>query len=244
MDKLYIVMPAYNEQANIANTVADWYPVVEAHGEESRLVIVDDGSKDSTYEVLQTLAKTHDKLIALTKPNGGHGATVLYAYRYALEAGADYIFQTDSDGQTLASEFTPFWDKRKEWDMLIGQRLRREDGLGRLIITRTLRATLYFYFHVFILDANLAYRMFQAKPLAESLCYVPENFYLSNVLLSVIFAKAKRKVLSIPVTVRERQGGVNSINIIGSLKMGFRAMRDLWKLRATVRQVPVRETDE
>jgi dolichol-phosphate mannosyltransferase len=244
MDTLYIVMPAYNEQANIANTVRDWYPVVDALGEDCRLVIVDDGSKDDTYAILKQQAITHPKLIALNKPNGGHGATVLYAYHYALESGADYVFQTDSDGQTLASEFAPFWAKRADWDMVIGQRLRREDGFGRLVITRTLRATLNCFFHVYIPDANLAYRLLKAKPLAESLRYVPDGFYLANVLLSVIFAKAGRGVLSIPVTVRERQGGVNSINIAGSLKMGARAMRDLWRLRSVIRQVPGASADE
>ena len=47
---------------------------------------------------------------------------MLYAYHYALEQGADYVFQTDSDGQTLPEEFWPFWEQRKEYDMLIGNR--------------------------------------------------------------------------------------------------------------------------
>ena len=47
MDKLFIVIPAYNEEENIRQVVEDWYPVVEKHngGGESRLVIIDDGSK-------------------------------------------------------------------------------------------------------------------------------------------------------------------------------------------------------
>ena len=57
MDKLYIVIPAYNEQDNIDEVVKDWYPVVEKTGPESRLVIIDDGSKDATYEKLLALAK-------------------------------------------------------------------------------------------------------------------------------------------------------------------------------------------
>ena len=51
MDKLYIVIPAYNEQDNIELVVNDWYPIIEKHNGngQSRLVIIDDGSKDSTY---------------------------------------------------------------------------------------------------------------------------------------------------------------------------------------------------
>lgn len=52
---LYIVIPAYNESENIINCVNDWYPIVEGHNEEgkSRLIIINDGSKDNTYNILQ-----------------------------------------------------------------------------------------------------------------------------------------------------------------------------------------------
>ena len=95
MDKLYIVIPAYNEQDNIEQVINDWYPVIEKHNGDgqSRLVIIDDGSKDSTYEKLKQYAKTRPLLTPLTKPNGGHGATVLYGYKYALKNDADYIFR-------------------------------------------------------------------------------------------------------------------------------------------------------
>ena len=54
MDVLYVVIPAYNEAANIRRTVNEWYPVVEKHNEEglSRLVIINDGSRDQTYDIV------------------------------------------------------------------------------------------------------------------------------------------------------------------------------------------------
>ena len=114
MSSLFIVIPAYNEAENIERTVGEWYPIVETHNKEgqSRLVIINDGSKDHTYELICKLAQTRPLLIPLTKPNGGHGSTVLYGYRYAIEHKADYIFQTDSDGQTNPDEFEAFWKKR------------------------------------------------------------------------------------------------------------------------------------
>ena len=49
-EKLYIVIPAYNERDNIYQILDDWYPVVEKHsgGGESRLVVIEDRSKDET----------------------------------------------------------------------------------------------------------------------------------------------------------------------------------------------------
>ena len=133
MDKLFIVIPAYNEEENIRQVVEDWCPVVEKHnGEgESRLVIIDDGSKDHTFEILKSCAEDKPLLLPLTKPNGGHGATVLYGYHYALDHDADYIFQTDSDGQTLPEEFEPFWAERENYDMVIGWRRGRQRPSGR-----------------------------------------------------------------------------------------------------------------
>ena len=58
MDKLYIVIPAYNEEANIEQVIRDWYSVVEKVGGESRLVIIDDGSKDSTFARMEADRKS------------------------------------------------------------------------------------------------------------------------------------------------------------------------------------------
>ena len=110
MESLYIIAPAYNEEDNIEDFVNAWYPVLEAHGNaDSRLVVVNDGSTDKTYEKLCRLTAGRNKLIPLDKPNGGHGSALMHGYRYALENGADLIFQTDSDGQTYTSDFETFW---------------------------------------------------------------------------------------------------------------------------------------
>ncbi len=124
MDTLYIVIPAYNESENVKRTIEEWCPVVEKHngGGASRLVIINDGSRDDTYEIASAECETHPLLTVLTKPNGGHGSTVLYGYRYALENGADYIFQTDSDGQTDPAEFEKFWQIREGSDAIFGNR--------------------------------------------------------------------------------------------------------------------------
>lgn len=51
MNKIYFVLPAYNEEENIEETIKQWYPVVEKVGSDSRLVIANDGSKDGTLAV-------------------------------------------------------------------------------------------------------------------------------------------------------------------------------------------------
>ena len=99
-------------------------------------MIINDGSRDDTYEIASAECETHPLLTVLTKPNGGHGSTVLYGYRYALENGADYIFQTDSDGQTDPAEFEKFWQIREGYDAIFGNRTSRGDGFSRAVVEK------------------------------------------------------------------------------------------------------------
>ena len=71
MDKLYIIIPAYNEEETIGEVIGEWYPIVEKIGGDSRLVIVNDGSKDHTEEIVQNMQTDRPQLILLTKENGG-----------------------------------------------------------------------------------------------------------------------------------------------------------------------------
>lgn len=237
MDKLYIVIPAYNEQDTIEDVVNDWYPVVEKIGNDSRLVIINDGSKDDTYGILTKLAETRPQLTPVTKPNGGHGATVLYGYNYALDNGADFVFQTDSDGQTVVSEFWPFWEKRNEYQMVIGHRAGRQDGFSRKFVTKTLKLVCKICFHVTLTDANTPFRLMQAPTLKDNIQYVPKDFNLSNVILSVIYAKRKQSVLYIPITFRPRQGGVNSINLKKIFKIGKQALKDFREINKSLKKI-------
>lgn len=233
MDKLYIVMPAYNEEENIEAVVAQWHPVVEKIGKESRLVVMDDGSKDYTYERLRRLQDRYPQLTAVTKPNEGHGGTVLRAYRYAIERGADYIFQTDSDGQTLPEEFWPLWENRQKGGLQIGQRRNREDGVSRVIVTRVLRLVLFAVFKVWVTDANTPFRLMKAAELKQVLEKIPEGFNLSNVIMTVVYEK-KKAVVYYPITFRPRQGGVNSINLRKISRIGWQAVKDFRKIRREI----------
>ncbi len=225
-DRLYIVIPAYNEEANIEAVIKDWHPVVEKIGNGSKLVIIDDGSKDNTFTIMKELTQKYPQLEPITKPNQGHGATILYGYHYALSQGADYVFQTDSDGQTLPEEFGEFWKRRSKYAMVIGHRKGRQDGFSRVVVTKTLKLVCCLCFRVSVTDANTPFRLMQADTLRENLKQVPENFNLSNVILSVIYAKKKQAVKYLPITFRPRQGGVNSINLKKIIKIGKQAVKD------------------
>ncbi len=220
--------PAYNEEANIEKTVAEWYPVAVKVNElmNCKLVIANDGSKDNTYAKLLELKNQYPLLEPLDKSNSGHGATVLYLYRYAIEHGADYIFQTDSDGQTNPDEFWQFFDNRDKFDFQIGNRNHREDGASRIFVTKTLRMVVWLMFHEWVTDANTPFRLMAVNRLKPILEVIPQDFFLCNVAISAIAVKWHERCKWYPITFKPRQGGVNSINMKRIIKIGLKALGD------------------
>ena len=229
MDTIYFVLPAYNEEANIENVIKQWHPVcekIEAEGNEAKLVIANDGSKDKTFAILQGLQKMYPLLEPLDKPNSGHGATVLYLYRYAMEKGANYIFQTDSDGQTLPEEFWQMWENRDKFDFQIGTRGDRQDGASRVFVTKTLRFVVWLMFHVWVKDANTPFRLLKVEKLKPILDVIPQDYNLANVAVSAIAVRWNYNIGWYPITFRPRQGGVNSINMKRIFMIGWKALAD------------------
>ena len=238
MDKIYFVLPAYNEEANIEEVIAQWHPICEqinAEGNEALLVIANDGSKDKTFAIMQSLQSKYPLLKPLDKENSGHGATVMYLYKYAMNNGADYIFQTDSDGQTLPEEFWQMWNNRGYFDFQIGTRGGRQDGASRVFVTKTLRLVVWLMFHVWVKDANTPFRLLKVEKLKPILDVIPQDYNLTNVAVSAIAVRWHYSIGWYPITFRPRQGGVNSINMRRIFKIGIKALTDFRTINKNLR---------
>lgn len=238
MDKIYFVLPAYNEAENIDDVVKQWYAVVQKindEGNAATLCIADDGSKDDTMQRMKELATSRPHFEPLAKKNSGHGATVLYLYRHAIEQGADFIFQTDSDGQTNPEEFWQMWEHRHKYDFQLGYRKGRQDGASRVFVTKTLRLVVYCMFHVWVTDANTPFRLMKASKLRPIMDVIPHDFFLSNVAISAIAVKWKYAIKFYRITFKPRQGGINSINMRRIVKIGWKALSDFRKINQSLR---------
>lgn len=236
MDVLYVVMPAYNEEENIEKTIRDWYPVVERHpaGGKSRLVIFNDGSKDRTYEKGKAMMDGRPLLEIKDKPNSGHGPTVLCAYAYAVQSGADYIFQTDSDGQTDPREFEAFWRERKKYDGIFGMRPERGDGRQRAFVEKVVCLLLRLYFGVDIPDANAPFRLMKADVVEKYLKRLPQDYHLPNIMLTTYFSYYKEKTAFREITFKPRTAGGNSVNLKKIVKIGWKALGEFWAFKKEI----------
>ena len=224
-------MPAYNEKDNIEEVVSSWYPVLEGKSPESRLVVADSGSTDGTHEILEKMQETYPQLEILTDSGKQHGPKVIALYSYAIKNGADYIFQTDSDGQTLPEEFDAFWQLRNGYKGIFGHRAVRGDGKSRAFVEKVVCFLLKCYFHVRVPDANAPFRLMEAKTVAKYLPRLDKDYNLPNIMMTTYFAYYKEEMVFKQVTFRPRQGGKNSINIRKIIKIGWKALKDFRNLK-------------
>ena len=224
-------MPAYNEKDNIEEVVTSWYPVLEGKSPDSRLVIADSGSTDDTHGILLNLKETYPQLEILSDTGKYHGPKVIALYDHAIKNGADYIFQTDSDGQTLPEEFDAFWQLRNGYKGIFGHRVVRGDGKSRAFVEKVVCFLLKCYFHVKVPDANAPFRLMNAKTVAKYLPKLDKDYNLPNIMMTTYFAYYKEEMTFKEVTFRPRQGGKNSINIRKIVKIGWKALKDFRKLK-------------
>jgi len=226
-----VVVPAYNEEGNIARVVADWTAELKAVlGDACRILVIDDGSHDATGEILDRITQENDKVIVCHQGNQGHGGAVMNGYRQATSMETDYVFQTDSDDQFDAADFSVLWGRRKESHFILGFRKVRNDPIHRIVLSKIAAALIYMLFAVRLKDSNVPYRLMERNFLLQCLPVVPAGAFAPNICLAIIAAYRKQPLLHIPVRHRKRVTGQSLVSK-ALLKGCVRSFFDLFRLR-------------
>lgn len=225
-----IVLPVYNEAGCIHEVCRDWITVLERH-ERFRLLLVNDGSTDGTAAILADLAAADPRIEVLTKSNGGHGSAVIHAYERALQTDCDYVFQVDSDGQFVASDFELLWTRRHSSSFILGRRTQREDSRARVFLSGAYRELLRVMFGANMPDPNIPFRLMRSSLLLELTERVPPGTFAPNVFLSLLAAKAGEPSLDVPVQHRGRKTGTVSIKGWKMARIALRCFREMLAFR-------------
>lgn len=234
-ERLYVVMPIYNEQASIAAVVREWKACLETVAPDHRILILNDGSKDNTAEVLAGLAASTPGIEVINKPNSGHGRTCVYGYGEAIARGAQWVFQIDSDGQCDPQYFPAVWAKRASHPAIFGQRVDRDDGLARKVISLFCRIATHVASGVPVRDPNVPYRLMRADVLSAAIKDFPADFVLSNILVAVMVQKGLAgKMGFVPIGFRDRTGGEPSVKWMKFLTEGWKLYAGLGGKRSHV----------
>ncbi len=230
-----LVMPAYNEEACIAQVVESWKAeFIRIFGDAFRLVIVNDGSRDRTGAILDALAAREPRLMVINQANTGHGGALLRGYHEALRLNPAYVFHVDSDDQFKPADFSRLWERRTESACILGYRSVRHDALHRLIITRILRGVLLLLYGCYLKDANVPFRLLEAGFLRKALQLIPGATFAPNIFIAVIGARSGCDLMHLPVTHEDRKTGTVSIVRWKLIRVCFRCVGELLAFRGTL----------
>jgi glycosyltransferase involved in cell wall biosynthesis len=207
--ELALVMPVYNEEGCIAAVVRSWRGMLCASGINFVMIVINDGSRDGTADILQGFAGD-ERIRVIHQANAGHGPTVLKGYGQAVIL-ADWVFQCDSDNEMGPDSFGSLWEMRHEADAVFGHRQDRKQNLQRSLISLGSRMTVEWFFGRGIEDVNTPYRLMRSSVLGPILeCIAPDTL-APNVILCGALTFAGVRVRSVPVPCRPRQTGRASI---------------------------------
>lgn len=229
--ELVVVIPVYNEQASVRKVIREWFFEIENWTENFAMLVIDDGSKDDSATIVErTRSQLGDRVILHSHANRGHGASCLVGYRMALDMGARFVFQIDSDGQCDPQYFFRLWRNRDEHDVIYGWRRRRDDGWRRVLASRVLKTLLLLMTGQRLIDANSPYRLMRAETLEPQVSALEgRDVFLTNVALALLLKRAGLRHGSVPIRFRERYGGEPTVRMG---QFGAKAIELVRQLRA------------
>jgi len=227
--EISVFFPAYNEEANIANTVVKAKNVLEKIADKWEIIIVNDGSSDDTLKIAKELVKEDERVRVVNhKVNRGYGAafkTGFYSGKYSWTAF------TDSDGQFDFAEITKFIEKQRSTkaDMVIGYYLDRKVSLIRKLNTFVWKVIVFLLFGLKVRDVDTGFKLFSKKVINKLPTLESERgaFIESELLIKAI--KMDFKIEEVGVRHFPRKEGSATGANIDVVINSFKDLFKLWK---------------
>ena len=211
--KTLVIIPAYNEEGNIRNTIRD----LRENAPEMDLLVVNDCSTDGTEAILQNEDVTHLNLPV----NLGIGGGMQAGYRYARERGYDIAIQFDGDGQHEACYLKDliFPLEAGEADIVIGSRFIEKEGFQSSGARRAgigiLSGLIRLLCGVRVLDVTSGMRAVNRRFICEYAEHYAQDYPEPEAILD---AGMKGAVIrEVPVQMKERESGRSSISALRSV---------------------------
>ena len=158
-----VVLPAYNEEQVIANTVFEVLHVLNAWCIDFEILVVNDGSTDQTGEIVEALALTgaHSRVRLITHAtNEGYGASLVSGFAAATK---ELVFFMDSDGQFDIRDLEEFFPLIDSYDAVIGYRIDRQDSWMRKLNAWGWKKLIGWVLGVHVRDVDCAFKLFHTE---------------------------------------------------------------------------------
>jgi glycosyltransferase involved in cell wall biosynthesis len=225
-----VFSPCYNEEKNIEKLLTSMLDFLPKISSDYEIIIVDDGSTDSTAEIARQFGLKHPQVKVVSHVmNKGYGAALRTGFE---NSSKDFIFFTDSDNQFDISEMTKLLPYIRNYDIVTGFRIKRQDNIIRKINEFGFNRLIRILFGLKVKDLNCAFKIYKKEviksiPLKSTLAFIN----------SEILIRAKKKgftIKEVGVKHYPRQWGTQTG---ANLKVITGTFRELFKLRKELRQV-------
>lgn len=221
--KTLVVIPAYNEALNIEKTVHD----LEVNAPEVDYVVVNDGSKDNTLEVL----KKNDFNYIDGFCNLGLFGAVQTGFKLAIKENYDIVIQFDGDGQHSAKYIAPLVKEiEKGNNIVIGSRFvdEKKPFTARMMGSRLIAGAIKLMTGKTITDPTSGFRAYDRaciKDYASEMNNPPEPDTL------VYMLRKQRKIKEIQVQMSDREFGESYLNLVNKIKYMSRMMVSIFLIQ-------------
>jgi glycosyltransferase involved in cell wall biosynthesis len=226
---LSVVLPAYNEEAVIAETVAQCVDALSILAPDYEIIIVDDGSRDRTGEIADQLAAANPFIrVVHNRPNRGYGGALMAGFDAASK---ELAFFMDSDGQFDIRDIARLLPLREQGYLaVLGYREHRQDPFFRLVNAGGWNLLVSLLFGLRVRDVDCAFKLYDTALIR--LCNVHAEGAMVSTEMLVKLSKLGVKYIQVPVGHYPRKhGSATGANF----KVIVHAFRELLRLHGKLR---------
>lgn len=156
-----VFLPVFNEGENIEKAVRSIKKYLQKRFKDFEILIISDGSTDSTNEIIRELSK-NDKRIKLFARNKrlGYGAGLRAGFKHASR---DLIFYTDADNQFYIEDMDKLFPLLDSYDIVSAWRIKREDPLMRIFVANVYNVLIRILFGLKVKDVDASFKLYDRK---------------------------------------------------------------------------------
>ena len=217
------VLPAHNEEENIAKAIEDTVAVASRHCSQFDVIVVDDGSTDRTAERADACSARYPQVrLVRHVTNLGYGEALRSGFS---EATQDFVFYTDTDNQFDMGEFPLLLAWADKADVVAGYRTVRHDSAMRRVNGWCWNRLVRALFFVPVRDIDCAFKLYRRESLAA--IHIESRGAMIDTETIVKLARRGSIIMEVGVTHLPRTAGAGS----GAKPMVvLRALREVWRM--------------
>jgi glycosyltransferase involved in cell wall biosynthesis len=217
-EKISILIPAFNEEDRILSTIKETLNVLEKIGFDYEIVIIDDGSIDSTYNLVQENLNNFNGRVKIERynPNAGKGCAIKYGFDFV---SGDYVLFLDADMDLHPSQITNFLKLMEEHkaDLVMGSK-RHKDSVVNYPKSRKFLSDGYYYLIKFLFglpvkDTQTGFKLFRYEALKNGIPKIIIKRYAFDLELLVVLHKQGYKIIECPIYLKPSRRYYNRIGL-------------------------------